>query len=185
MKRKPLSLGARFGLLVLSSVLGIGLFFAALAASSIASVRVLTSENTIQEVVRLVIGNPVRIHRTAMADQSSSGLRVVSHPGVRTYAIPRLEKDDAQLPTSIVISGNIDPSDVTVGEDGTIYIDGVPIGTVPVEGEDNLVIVGPGVDTGDLGDTIGAIGGNSAINIGNITGGSISDQFIESIYIEL
>lgn len=194
MKRKKLSFGARLGLWFLSFLLGIALFVSAITTISIASVRVLTSENTIQEIVKMIISAPGHVHHGAVSGTGNGGMHAITRPGVRTYAIPRRDNESNGF-TGVIVDkdGNIisgDGSTIIVGEDGTIIIDGESYETVVGEDGTTIIVSGSGdVDIEDIlgnNDLSGNSGNaNSATGMGGLLGGNITDEIIESMFSEL
>lgn len=196
MKRKKLSFGARLGLWFLSFLLGIALFVSALATVAIANVRVLTSENTIQEVVKLIISAPGHVHHGAASGVGTGSMHAITRPGLRTYAIPRRDNDSTGF-TGVFVdqNGNVisgDNNTIIVGEDGTIIVNGEPFQTITDENGNTIIVSGTGdVDIGDIEDMLGNndftgnSGTNSSIDMGDLAGGGLTDQIIESLFTEL
>lgn len=90
-KQKKLSLGARFGLQVASFILGIMLFFSAIATVLVADLQIVISADGIQGLVRTVMSAPARVRTNAPISVSGEGaLRIA--PKTRTYQTPRLEE---------------------------------------------------------------------------------------------
>lgn len=89
-KQKKLSRGARFGLSVASFILGLLLFFSAIATALIADVNIVFSKDGISGILRTVMSAPVHVRPKAPI-ANEGGLRIA--PRVqRTYQMPRREE---------------------------------------------------------------------------------------------
>lgn len=102
MSGKKLSFGARFGLAVLSFVLGFALFLCAVATALIADVRIITSESGVRQITKTFLGAPQRVHSVTSIYRGAVG--------VPYAAVPRLEEQSGDL-------GNV----VTEGLVGFLY----------------------------------------------------------------
>ena len=91
-KQKKLSLGARFGLSVASFVLGLLLFVSAIATSLIANIRIVTSEDNISGMFKVMMSAPAHVRPKAPVTSGEGGLRIA--PRLRTYQMPRREEPD-------------------------------------------------------------------------------------------
>ena len=87
MSGKKLSFGARFGLAVLSFVLGILLFVSAVVTMLIADVRIITSENNIRQLTKMLLGSSQRVHSVVSVYRGAVG--------VPYAAGPRMEEESA------------------------------------------------------------------------------------------
>lgn len=87
MSGKKLPFGARFGLAVLSFVLGILLFASAVVTMLIADVRIITSENNIRQLTKMLLGSPQRVHSVVSVYRGAVG--------VPSAAGPRMEEESA------------------------------------------------------------------------------------------
>ena len=86
-KQKKLSLGARFGLSVASFFLALILFVSILATTLIIDIRVATSENTILEVVQVLLSSSGQVR----TESEQSDARIAPS---RTYQLSRQEEPD-------------------------------------------------------------------------------------------
>lgn len=94
-KQKKLSLGARFGLYVASFVLGLLLFFTAIATALIVDVQIVTSQDGLSGIIRTMMSAPAQVHPHAPATVSSEGgLRVAPRVN-RNYQMPRRDDTNA------------------------------------------------------------------------------------------
>ena len=101
-KQKKLSLGARFGLSVASFILGLLLFFSAVATVLVADVQTVISKDGIIGIIRTIMSAPARVRPHApVVIAGEGGLRIV--PNIRTYQMPRREEPSE------------DPGDVAAG----------------------------------------------------------------------
>lgn len=73
MSGKKLPFGARFGLAILSFVLGLLLFVSAVVTLLIANIRVVTSENNIRQITKLLLGAPQQVHSVAQVTPGAVG----------------------------------------------------------------------------------------------------------------
>lgn len=93
MNDKKMPFGARFGLAILSVVLGILLFVSALVTLLIADVRIITSENNIRQLTKLALGSPQRVHSVVSIHRGAVG--------VPYGAGLRMEEEDAGASSEI------------------------------------------------------------------------------------
>ena len=94
-KQKKLSLGARFGLYVASFVLGLLLFFTAIATALIVDVQIVTSQDGLSGIIRTMMSAPAQVRPHAPATVSSEGgLRVAPRVN-RNYQMPRRDDTNA------------------------------------------------------------------------------------------
>lgn len=89
-KQKKLSLGARFGLYILSFLLGVLLFVSAVATALIANIQIVTSEENISGMIKEMISAPAHVRPKASVTSGEGGLRIA--PRIRTYQMPRREE---------------------------------------------------------------------------------------------
>lgn len=91
-KQKKLSRGARFGLSVASFVLGLLLFFTAIATALVADVQIVISKDGISGILRTMISAPAHVRPNApITINPAGGLRVA--PRIqRTYQMPNREE---------------------------------------------------------------------------------------------
>lgn len=80
MSGKKLSFGARFGLAAASFVLGILLFVSAVVTMLVADVRVITSENNIRQLTKLLLGSPQRVHSVVSIHRGAVGVPYAAGP---------------------------------------------------------------------------------------------------------
>jgi len=94
-KQKKLSRGARFGLSVASFVLGLLLFFTAIATALIADVQIVTSQNGLSGIFRTMMSAPAQVRPHAPAAVFGEiGLRAAPHVN-RNYQMPRRDDTNA------------------------------------------------------------------------------------------
>ena len=94
-KQKKLSRGARFGLSVASFVLGLLLFFTAIATALLADVQIVTSQDGLSGIIRTMMSAPAQVRPHAPATVANEGgLRVAPRVN-RTYQMPRRDDADA------------------------------------------------------------------------------------------
>lgn len=95
MKQKKLPLGARFGLWVLSFLLGILLFVSVVTAELIADVRVVTDRDNIRDFVVQLLTDPVQLHGRTPLRQGAGGVRL-SLPSAPSFNMPRRDNTSTQ-----------------------------------------------------------------------------------------
>ena len=93
-KQKKLSLGARFGLYVASFVLGLLLFFTAIATALIADVQIVTSQDGISGIFRTMMSAPAQVRPHEPVTSGEGGLRVAPRVN-RNYQMPRRDDTNA------------------------------------------------------------------------------------------
>ena len=91
-KQKKLSRGARFGLSVASFVLGLLLFFSAIATALIADVNIVMSKDGISGIIRTAMSAPAHVRPNApVTIARGNGLQVAPRARL-TYQMPRREE---------------------------------------------------------------------------------------------
>lgn len=91
-RQKKLSGGARFGLAVASFFLGLLLFVTAITTALVADVRIVTSDNGINGLVRELLFSPAQARPKAPVSVHEGGLAAA--PQLRTYQMPRREEPE-------------------------------------------------------------------------------------------
>lgn len=88
MKQKNLSGGARFGIAIMSWLLGMALFFSAVSTALIADIQVLTQEDSIRSFVHQLMSAPTQLPGKT-AYQPGTGASAATVAGTRKLNMPR------------------------------------------------------------------------------------------------
>lgn len=93
MSGKKLPFAARFGMAVLSFVLGLALFLCAMLTALIADVRIITSKDGVRQITKAFLGSPQQVHSVTSIYRGAVGV---------PYAVgPRLEEQSGDLSNAV------------------------------------------------------------------------------------